>query len=149
MPPKKNYRLRPLVLVVDEYKHVRCMLRFYLENEGYEVAEAANGHEAVERATASPPDLVLVDLNLPGLSGVLATQRLRTVAGMSGVPVVSCAGPDSQAYRNAARAAGCDAYVTKPINPPILLGVVKSLLRRRATGLLPSSDVTQVANMMM
>jgi DNA-binding response OmpR family regulator len=145
MPPKSP-RYRPLVLVIDESRHARIALRFYLVNEGYEVAEAVNGHAAFESATVNPPDLVLIDLNMPGPSGVLTAQRLRSIAQMSSVPVVACAGPDSQAYRDAARAAGCDAYVTKPINPTVLMRVVKSLLNRRSVGMMPSSDVTQLAS---
>ena len=149
MPPKKTRRFRPLILIVDESRQARLTLRFYLDREGYEVAEAATGQDAFEKAASNPPDLVLLDLNMPGLSGVLTSQRLRSIVEMSGVPVVACAGPDSQAYRDAARAAECDAYVTKPINPPLLLSLIKSLLNRRSTGLLPSSDVTQVASTMM
>ena len=148
MPPRKA-RFRPLVLVIDESRDARLAVRFYLANEGYEVAEAASGQSAFESAAADSPDLVLIDLNMPGPSGVLAAQRLRSIAQMEGVPLVACAGPDSQAYRDAARAAGADAYLTKPINPTVLLRLVKSLLGRRAAGVAPSGDVTQLANMVL
>src|ERR1700755_3180108 len=111
MPPKK-LRHRPLVMVIDESGHTRKALRFYLSNEGYDVDEAPNSHAAVESASTNSPDLILIDLNMPGSSGVLATQSLRSSAQLNGVPVVACAGPDSQAYRDAARVAGADAYVT-------------------------------------
>jgi two-component system, chemotaxis family, chemotaxis protein CheY len=146
MPPGKS-RFRPLIMVVDESRHARAALRFYLSNEGYDVDEVTNGHAAVESASANSPDLILIDLNMPGPSGVLATQRLRSLAQLGGVPVVACAGPDSQAYRDAARDAGADAYVTKPINPSVLMRVVKSLLNRRAVGVMHVGDVTQLANM--
>jgi len=148
MPPKQK-RLRPLVMVIDESRHTRRALRFYLSNEGYDVDEAPNSHAAVESASDNSPDLILIDLNLPGSSGVLATQRLRSATQLSGVPVVACAGPDSQAYRDAARVAGADAYVTKPFNPAVLLRVVRSLLNRRDVGVLPGSDVTQLASMVL
>lgn len=148
MPPPNARRFRPLVLVVDESRHSRSSLRFYLANEGYDVIEATSGQAAFESATANSPDLVLIDFNMPGPSGVLVAQRLRSIAPMNNVPVVACAGPDSQAYRDAARAAACDAYVTKPINPTVLMRVVKSLLDRRSMGMLPSSDVTQMVNSM-
>ncbi|MBV9924435.1 MAG: response regulator [Acidobacteria bacterium] len=148
MPPKQR-RHRPLVMVIDESRHTRNALRFYLSNAGYDVEEAANNHAAVERAAGDAPDLILIDLNMPGSSGVLATQRLRGAPLLSGVPVVACAGPDSQAYRDAARVAGADAYVTKPFNPAVLLPVVKSLLNRGRMGVLPSSDVTQLATMVL
>jgi len=147
MPPKK--RFRPLVLVIDESRDARLTVRFYLSNEGYEVTEAASGQSAFESVASNLPDLVMIDLNMPGPSGVLAAQRLRTIAQMEGVPVVACAGPDSQAYRDAARAAGADAYLTKPINPTMLLRLVKSLLNRRSAGMVPTSDVTQMAYVVM
>jgi two-component system chemotaxis response regulator CheY len=147
MPPRK--RFRPLVLVIDESRDARLTVRFYLPNEGYEVAEAAGGQSAFESVASNLPDLVLIDLNMPGPSGVLAAQRLRTIAQMEGVPLVACAGPDSQAYRDAASAAGADAYLTKPINPTVLLRLVKSLLNRRSAGVVPTSDVTQMAYMVM
>ena len=147
MPPKK--RFRPLVLVVDESADARLTARFYLSNEGYEVAEAASGQSAFESAAANSPDLILIDLNMQGPGGAPAAQRLRGIAQMDGVPVVACAGPDSQAYRDAARAAGADAYLTKPVNPTVLLRLVKSLLNRRAAGAVPTSDATQMAYMVM
>lgn len=148
MPPRKT-RFRPLIMVVDESRHARTAMRFYLSNEGYDVDEVANGHAAVESASANSPDLILIDLNMFGPSGVLATQRLRSLAQLDDVPIVACAGPDSQAYRDAARAAGADAYVTKPINPSVLVRVVRSLLDRRGVGVLPGGDVTQLANMVL
>jgi DNA-binding response OmpR family regulator len=148
MPPKQRH-LRPLVMVIDESRHTRTALRFYLSNEGYDVDEVPNIHAAVERAAHDSPDLILIDLNMPGPSGVLATQRLRSAPHLSDVPVVACAGPDSQAYRDAARVAGADAYVTKPFNPAVLLRVVRSLINRRDVGVLPSSDVTQFASMVL
>lgn len=147
MPSRK--RFRPLVLVIDESVDARLTVRFYLSNEGYEVAEAASGQSAVESIASNLPDLVLIDLNMPGPSGVLAAQRLRNIPQMEGVPVVACAGPDSQAYRDAARAAGADAYLTKPFNPTVLLRLVKSLLNRHSAGVVPTSDVTQMAFMVM
>ena len=148
MPPKQT-RLRPLVMVIDESRHTRKALRFYLSKEGYDVDEAPNSHAAVESAADNSPDLILIDLNMPGSSGVLATQRLRSAPHLNDVPVVACAGPDSQAYRDAARVAGADAYVTKPFNPAVLLPVVKSLLHRRRTGVLLGSDVTQLSSMVL
>lgn len=147
--PTRKPRFRPLIMVVDESRHTRAAMRFYLTNEGYEVDEFADGRAAVEGASANSPDLILIDLNTPGPSGVLATQRLRSLAQSEGVPVVACAGPDSQAYRDAARAAGADAYVTKPINPSVLVRVVKGLLNRRSVCALPGNDAAQLASVLM
>lgn len=149
MPPNKKGRFRPLVLVIDESREARLAVRFYLSNEGYEVCEAAGGQSAFECVAVNSPDLVLIDLNMPGPSGVLTAQRLHTIPQMENVPVVACAGPDSQAYRDAARAAGADAYLTKPINPTVLLRLVRGLLDRRVAGMTPTSDAMQLAHMVM
>ena len=149
MPPNKKGRFRPLVLVIDDSVETRRAVCFYLSNEGYEVAEAAGGPTAFESVALNSPDLVLIDLNMPGPSGVLAAQRLRTIPQMEGVPVVACAGPDSQAYRDAARAARADAYLTKPMNPTVLLRLVKGLLNRPASGMTPTHDAMQMAHMVM
>jgi CheY-like chemotaxis protein len=149
MPPKNGRRFRPLVLVVDEIRQTRLALRFYLTQEGYEVAEAASGHEAAEVAGAEAPDLVIVDLNIPGTGGVLAAQRLRFIPEVRGVPFVACAGPESQAYRDAARACGCDAYVAKPVNPTTLIAVVRGLMGRRASAAPVSGDIAQLTAMIM
>src|ERR1043166_1593871 len=114
MPPNKKGRFRPLVLVIDEASETPLAVRFYLSNDGYEVAEAAGGPSAFESVALNSPDLVLIDLNMPGPSGVLAAQRLRSIPQMEGAPVVACAGPDRHVYRDAARATGADAYLTKP-----------------------------------
>src|ERR1043165_4471452 len=89
MPPNKKGRFRPLVLVIDESREARLAVRFYLSNEGYEVAEAAGGQSAFESVALSSPDLVLIDLNMPGPSGVLAAQRLRSIPQMEGVPIAT------------------------------------------------------------
>jgi two-component system chemotaxis response regulator CheY len=147
MPPRK--RFRPLVLVVDGSKDSRLVVRFYLSNEGYEVIEASSGQSAFECCASDSPDLVLIDLNMTGPGGAPAAQRLRNIPQMEGVPVVACAGPDSQAHRDAVRAAGADAYLTKPVNPAVLLRLVNSLLRRRSSGAPVGVDATQPAYMVM
>ena len=145
MPPRKTNRSpRPLILVIDENEQNRIMLRFYLTKEYYDVVEALTSQEAFQKAMEMPPDLVMIDLNNPHLSGVLTAQRLRSIQGMSHVPIIAYAGPDSQACRDAVLASGCDAYVIKPVNPSVMMNVIKSQLHRRSTGVLPSSDVTQL-----
>ncbi|HMF57292.1 MAG TPA: response regulator [Pyrinomonadaceae bacterium] len=145
MPPRKTSRTpHPVILVIDENEQNRVMLKFYLTREFYEVVEAVTSQEAFQKATDVAPDLILIDLNNPQLSGVLTAQRLRSIQGMSSVPIVAYAGPDSQACRDAVMASGSDAYIIKPVNPSVMMNVIKSQLFRRSTGVLPSSDVTQL-----
>ncbi len=144
MPPRKTSRHpRPIILVVDENRENRIMLRFYMAKEFFEVEEAVTSQEAFQKAAELSPDLVLIDLNNPRMSGVLTAQRLRHIEEMASVPIIAYAGPDSQACRDAVIASGCDAYLIKPINPSVLINVVKSQLLRRSAAV-PAADVTQL-----
>ena len=119
------------VLVVEDQEDLRAILRFTLEGAGYEVVEAVNGAEGVERAEAERPDLVLMDIQMPVLDGYEATRRIKAMAGMAATPVIAVSSFAMKGDEEKARAAGCDAYVTKPYSPKQLLGLVRQLLARK------------------
>ena len=106
---------RPTVLVVEDFADNRQMLSMWLRQEGYEVLEAADGREAIDAASRERPDLVLMDLSLPGLDGLSAVYRMRELDSMSDVPVVACTAHSPGLHLRAARAVGCDEYLTKPV----------------------------------
>ena len=107
---------RPVVLVVEDFEDNRFMMRRLLEMSGYQVVEAVNGNQAVERAAADHPDIILMDLSLPMLDGLAATRRIRAHDGLSKVPIVAVSAHDSADFHAEALAAGCNEYVTKPID---------------------------------
>ena len=107
---------RPVVLVVEDFEDNRFMMRRLLEMSGYTVVEAVNGNQAVERAASEQPDIILMDLSLPQLDGLAATRRIRTQEGARRVPIVAVSAHDSADFHAEALAAGCNEYVTKPID---------------------------------
>ena len=104
------------VLVVEDFEDNRFMMRRLLEMSGYRVIEAVNGQEAVDKAYAERPDLILMDLSLPHLDGLAATRRIRAYDGLGQVPIVAVSAHDTADFHADALAAGCNEYVTKPID---------------------------------
>ena len=107
---------QPLVLVVEDFEDNRFMMRRLLEMSGYRVVEAVNGNQAVESAASENPDIILMDLSLPQLDGLAATRRIRSREGLRKVPIVAVSAHDSADFHAEALAAGCNEYVTKPID---------------------------------
>jgi CheY-like chemotaxis protein len=113
------------VMVVEDSEDVRLMMRILLEMEGYRVIEAADGLQAVEMAINERPALIMMDLNLPLLDGLAATNRIRQC--LSDVPVVALSGHVTDEYRSAAFAAGCTDYLVKPLDFNQLHNILNSL----------------------
>lgn len=114
MTYKQNYC--PVVLVVEDHDDTRFMLRTILEHDGYAMLEASDGLEGIEIAIRQHPDLVLLDGNLPGLDGLSAARRMREQESLRDVPIVALSGHAGPEFQAAARAAGCDASITKPLD---------------------------------
>ncbi|HEY9403631.1 MAG TPA: response regulator [Pyrinomonadaceae bacterium] len=116
MTSKPEQNRRPVVLVVEDHDDTRFMLRTVLEHDGYVILEATDGLQALEVAGREKPDLVLIDGNLPGLDGLSAIRRMREREPLRDMPIVALSGHASPEFQNAARLAGCDAYITKPLD---------------------------------
>ena len=119
---------QPLILVVDDYQDAREMYAEYLQFSGFRVAEARNGNEAVEQAFALKPDLILMDLSLPGMDGWEATRRLKADERTSHIPIVALTGHALAGASEGAKKAGCDSFVTKPCLPDDLVIEVRRML---------------------
>jgi two-component system cell cycle response regulator DivK len=120
----------PTVLVVEDFEDNRFMMRRLLEMCGYRVVEAVNGEQAVETARQERPDLILMDLSLPKLDGLAATRRIRQTDGLGEVPIVAVSAHDTSDFHADALAAGCNEYVTKPIDFDQLESLLKKLLEK-------------------
>ena len=118
----------PLILVVDDYQDARELYDEYLQFSGFRVAEAKNGNEAVDQAFALKPDLILMDLSLPGMDGWEATRRLKADDTTKHIPIVALTGHALAGASEGARKAGCDAFVTKPCLPDDLVREVRRML---------------------
>ena len=104
------------VMVVDDNSDLREMLRYMVERLGYRVVEAENGLEAVAFARHRCPDLILMDLSMPVMDGFAATRRLREIEEMCNVPIVALSANRREQSLADALAAGCNEYLTKPVN---------------------------------
>src|SRR5919107_1761448 len=127
---EENREARPTVLVVEDFEDNRFMMRRLLEMSGYHVVEAVNGQQAVELAGDESPDVILMDLSLPMLDGLAATRKIRERDRLARVPIVAVSAHDSADFHAEALAAGCNEYVTKPIDFDQLIQLLDRLLNR-------------------
>jgi two-component system, cell cycle response regulator DivK len=116
------------ILVIDDIEDNRVILRDLLTTGGYDVIEAGTGEEGVSAAERYVPDLILMDIQLPGLDGYAATRRIKSNPTLRPIPLIAVtsyalSGDDVKAYE-----AGCDGYVTKPFSPRALLAKVREYL---------------------
>jgi CheY-like chemotaxis protein len=121
-------RAKKFFLVVEDFEDSRFMMRRLLEMAGYDVLEASDGEQAVKMAVEARPVLILMDLSLPKLDGLAATRQIRQKKGLKAVPIVAVSAHDSPESRTEALAAGCDEYVTKPIDFDHLTKVLQRFL---------------------
>ena len=123
-------RAKKFFLVVEDFEDSRFMMRRLLEMAGYNVLEASDGEQAVKMAVEARPALILMDLSLPKLDGLAATRQIRQKKGLKAVPIVAVSAHDSPESRTEALAAGCDEYVTKPIDFDHLQALLESFFTR-------------------
>jgi two-component system cell cycle response regulator DivK len=117
------------ILVVEDHEDNRRILRDLLASAGYETLEAETGEEGVAAAEAERPDLILMDIQLPVLDGYEATRRIKANPDLRGIPVIVVTSYALSGDETKARAAGCDAYVTKPYSPRQLLAKIRENLQ--------------------
>jgi two-component system cell cycle response regulator DivK len=123
---------RPRVLIVDDYPDAREMYSEYLQYSGFDVVEAENGMEALQRAVDTSPDIILMDLSLPVMDGWEATRRLKADKRTASIPVVALTGHALAGISEGAKKAGCDAFVTKPCLPEDLVKEIRKVLEQRS-----------------
>lgn len=104
------------ILIVEDNPNNRDMLTTILKFHGFETFQAENGQEAIEAAKANPPDLILMDLSMPVMNGWDATRRIKADPALAHIPIVAVSAFDMLQDKEAALAAGCDAFLSKPLN---------------------------------
>src|SRR5712691_3820784 len=120
------------ILLVDDSVHNLKLTRFLLGQEGFDVATAENAEQALRALEKHIPDLILMDIQLPGMDGLQLTRHLRRDASLNGVPIVAFTASAIKGDEDVARAAGCDGYVTKPIDTRTLGKLVHEFLKQPA-----------------
>jgi phosphate regulon transcriptional regulator PhoB len=118
------------VLVVEDEPDIRRLVVLHLESDGFRCRTAANGLDALREAKANVPDLVVLDLMLPGLDGLEVCRRLRGDASTAGVPIIMLTAKSDEVDRVVGLEVGADDYVAKPFSPKELVARVRAVLRR-------------------
>ena len=123
---------QPLVLLVDDFDDARELYAEYLDSCGYRVAQASEGNQALEMAFALRPDVIVMDLSLPGLDGWAAIRRLKSDERTGSIPVVAMSGHSRDLHRrhDDPKEATWDCYLTKPCLPDDLIANIQRLLAR-------------------
>ena len=122
----------PLILLVEDFEDAREMYRDYLEFSGFRVDTACDGREAIEKAQRINPDLVLMDLSLPGIDGWEATRLLKSDPATTHLLIVALSAHALAAEGERARAVGCDGFIAKPCLPPDLVTEIGHYLKSHA-----------------
>ena len=126
------------ILVVDDEKNIVQLARLYLGNEGFRVEEAYDGKQALDKARAVNPDLIVLDIMMPEMDGLSVCKELRKT---SNVPVIVLTARDDDVDKIVGLEIGADDYITKPFNPRELVARVKAVLRRSQGGVVAESPL--------
>ena len=118
----------PTILVVEDFDDTRLMMKMWLVKKGYRVLEAETGEEGVALAQQERPDLIIMDVMMPGMNGLDATQRIRQDRALRRRPIVAVSAYGADEYRRIAIAAGCNEYVSTPFEPDGLAKLIDTLL---------------------
>ena len=116
------------ILVVEDHEENRRIMRDLLTAAGYEMIEALTGEEGIALAERQRPDLILMDIQLPGLDGYETTRRIKAQPALRAIPIIAVTSYALSGDDVKAREAGCDAYVTKPFSPRALLAKMREFL---------------------
>ena len=141
--PKEN------VLVVDDEEDILELLRFNLSKEGYHVICATTGERAVEMARSELPDLIVLDLMLPGMDGLEVAKFLKNAPETQNIPIVMLTAKGEESDVVTGLELGADDYISKPFSPRILVARVKAVLRRKRTKPAEGSEVARIHNLII
>lgn len=125
----------PTILLVEDFDDTRLMMKMWLVKNGYRVIEAETGEEAIVLAQQERPDLILMDVMMPGMNGLDATQRIRQDRALRRTPIVAVSAYGAEEYRSLALDAGCNEYVSTPFEPQKLADLIKDLLQDEESAL--------------
>jgi CheY-like chemotaxis protein len=128
--PEPHDRDMPLVLVVEDDLETRHLYISLFSEEGFRIEEAHNGFQALDKALALQPDLILTDIAVPGLDGIELCRRLRDDARTRDIPVLAVTGYENRQYPDRVLQAGADAVLLKPLHPDRLVEEARRLIDR-------------------
>jgi len=118
----------PKILLVEDFDDTRLMMKLWLEKRGYCVIEAETGEEAITLAQTEAPDLIIMDVIMPGMNGLDATHEIRQYQALQQTPIVAVSAYGADEYRGLALEAGCNEYVSTPFEPKELAELISTML---------------------
>jgi two-component system cell cycle response regulator DivK len=127
---QKRGSMSKRILYIEDNLENRLLMRRVLTAEGYVVEEAVDGPLGLQQAAESPPDLILIDINLPEIDGYEVTARLKQLPNLTGVPIIAVTANVMKGDREKTLAAGCDGYIQKPIDIDLLPSQIESFLTK-------------------
>lgn len=128
----------PKILLVEDFDDTRLMMKLWLQRNGYFVIEAESGEEGIVAAEREHPDLIIMDMMMPGMNGLDATQQIRQYQALQSTPIVAVSAYGADEYRRLAIDAGCNEYVSTPFDPATLAELIENLLAAKTSS---STDV--------
>lgn len=132
------------ILVVEDEADIQELIEYNMTRNGYRVICASTGEAAIQTAKASPPDLILLDLMLPGIDGTQVCRQLRNDEKTQHIPIIMLTAKSEDADIVSGLELGADDYITKPFSPRVLLARVRAVLRRKATPQTAQGDVIRI-----
>jgi len=135
---------RERIIVVDDEEDILKLVEYNLSKEGYRVSVAVTGEEALVRAKAEQPDLIILDLMLPGIDGLDVYRALRANPATNKIPIIMLTAKGEEADIVAGLELGADDYITKPFSPKVLVARVRAVLRRNATTVTGETDKIEI-----
>jgi len=137
------------ILVVDDEENIRELVRYNLAREGYQVTTVGSGEEALKQVSSKPPDLIVLDLMLPGMDGFDVCRQLKNDSRTAHIPIVMLTVKGEESDIVVGLELGADDYITKPFSPKVLLARIKTVLRRREKEPVGESDVMTIGDLMI
>ena len=123
--------MKDKILVVEDNPQNMRLFEMILSDRGYTLLKAVDGEEALDVAVREPPDLVIMDIQLPGMNGLEVTKKLRENSAFSRIPIIAITASAMKGDKEAAIGAGCSAYLSKPFNIRELTGMIAEILLQR------------------
>ncbi len=119
------------ILVIDDEQDIRVLIKYNLEKEGFIVSEAGDGEKGLEMAVQQVPDLILLDVMMPGMDGIETCEKLKAIPGLKHTMICFLTARGEDYSQIAGFEAGADDYITKPIKPKLLVSRISAILRRK------------------
>jgi len=135
------------ILAVDDEENIRELVRYNLAREGYQVTTVGSGEEALKQAGEKPPDLIVLDLMLPGMDGFDVCKQLKNDVRTAHIPIVMLTVKGEESDIVVGLELGADDYITKPFSPKVLLARIKAVLRRKEKEPLGESDTLSIGDL--